>query len=288
MVYLSSFSLPSNGEEDLFLSSPKGNRSGQASRYPFLLFRGREISTFDFSEVTIFTGDNGSGKSTLLNLIAEKLHLSRRTAFNRTDFFADFVSLCEATLDARIPRESCVITSDDVFDRVLTIRRLNDGIDDRRGALTEEYLDERSRALAGEPNLLSGLDDYDRWRNAREMRTVSRTSFLRSRLIRNLEERSNGESALSVFVDGISDRALYLLDEPENSLSPQNQLQLKYFIEDAAASLGCQFLISTHSPFLLSLRHARIYDLDTTPPSLARFDDLASVRAYRELFDGLL
>ena len=31
------------------------------------------------------------------------------------------------------------------------------------------------------------------------------------------------------FVDLIQENALYLLDEPENSLSPQNQLQLKYF-----------------------------------------------------------
>ena len=56
------------------------------------------------------------------------------------------------------------------------------------------------------------------------------SQFLKSRVMRNVQERSNGESALAYFVELIKDGALYLLDEPENSLSPQNQLQLKYVI----------------------------------------------------------
>ena len=57
----------------------------------------------------------------------------------------------------------------------------------------------------------------------------------------------------------------YLLDEPENSLSAENQLKLKQFIEDSARFYNCQFIISTHSPFILSLTDALIYDLDSNP-----------------------
>jgi predicted ATPase len=85
-------------------------------------------------------------------------------------------------------------------------------------------------------------------------------------------------------VDSIKDDTLYLLDEPENSLSAENQLQLKYFLEDCVRHHGCQFIISTHSPFLLSLAHAAIYDLDEAPVERKRWTELSSVRTYYEFF----
>jgi predicted ATPase len=166
---------------------------------------------------------------------------------------------------------------------VLEIRRLNEGIDDRREKIIQEYIDERSKT---EPNLLRSLDDYDRWKRASDIRNPkkSQVSFLRNNLMRNFRERSNGESALSFFVDSIKGDTLYLLDEPENSLSAENQLQLKYFIEDCVRTYGCQFIISTHSPFLLSLEHATIYDIDEETPRTKKWTELASVKAYHSFF----
>ena len=37
-------------------------------------------------------------------------------------------------------------------------------------------------------------------------------------------EHSNGESAIKYFTEKIGEGGLYLLDEPENSLSPEKQL----------------------------------------------------------------
>ncbi len=108
--------------------------------------------------------------------------------------------------------------------------------------------------------------------------------FLKIWGARNIVERSNGESALSYFVDSIAENALYVLDEPENSLSPQNQLQLKYFIEDSTRNFGCQFIISTHSPFLLSLKGAHIYNIDETPPVERKWTELDSVKVYYDFF----
>ena len=73
---------------------------------------------------------------------------------------------------------------------------------------------------------------------------------------------------------------LYLLDEPENSLSPKMQLKLKSLIEEKARYCGCQFLIATHSPFLLALERAKIYDLDSSPGWLKRWWELENVRTY--------
>lgn len=284
MLYLQSFKMPSEDDEyRFFLNSLKARRTCYDSKYPFGLFRYRELPELYFDDITVFYGNNGSGKSTILNVISEKLGLTRSTPYNRTDFFDDYVQLCDYTLERAIPEGSEIITSDGVFERVLDIRRLNNGIDDKREKLVREYIEE---VTSDKPNLLSGIDDFDRWKRASDMRNPnkSQSQFLRKSLIRNVEERSNGESALAYFVDAIKDDTLYLLDEPENSLSAENQLQLKYFIEDCVRNHGCQFIISTHSPFLLSIEHATVFDLDSTPPKVKNWTELDSVKTYFEFF----
>ena len=284
MIYLQSFTLPTDEEESGFLAfNNKARMTCYNSYYPFGIFKYRAFPELHFNDVTIFYGNNGTGKSTLINLIADKLKLKRTTPYNRTDFFEDYLEMCDYTAARAIPHNSEIITSDGVFERVLEIRRLNDGIDDRRERLVEEYISERSNE---EPNLLRGIDDYERWKRVSDMRNRNTTTsrFLRKSLVRNLTERSNGESALAYFVDSIKENTLYLLDEPENSLSAENQLNLKYFIEDCIKEHGCQFVISTHSPFLLSIRHATVYDIDATPPAERRWSELSSVRIYYDFF----
>ncbi len=284
MIYLQSFVFPTEDQEfRFFLKDPKARRTCYDSSYPFGLFRDRELPGFYFDDITVFYGNNGSGKSTILNVIAEKLGLERSAPYNKTDFFGDYVERCDYTLERSIPKNSEIITSDGVFERVLDIRRINDGIDDRREKMVQEYIEEVTNET---PNTLRGIDDYERWKRVSDIRNrnKSQSSFLRKNLMRNVAERSNGESALAYFVDSIRDDTLYLLDEPENSLSATNQLQLKYFIEDCVRNHGCQFVISTHSPFLLSIAHATVYDIDATPPQKRPWTELESVRAYYELF----
>jgi len=284
MVYLQSFSMPTQSQEDdFFIYNIKAKKTCYDSKYPFGLFRYREFPELYFDDITIFYGNNGSGKSTVLNVIAEKIGLKRSTPYNRTDFFDDCVNLTDYTLEHSLPKDSEIITSDGVFERVLDIRRINDGIDDKREKMIMEYIEEVS---SEKPNLLRGIDDFDRWKRASDMRNPRRSQswFLRQNLMRNIQERSNGESALAYFVDSIKDDTLYLLDEPENSLSAVNQIKLKFFIEDSVQNHGCQFIISTHSPFLLSIDNAAIYDIDSIPPKTKQWIELESVRTYYEFF----
>lgn len=292
MVYLSSFSMLMQEQENWFFDvhnpnfKKKNFRTVYTTKYPFGLFCDRGFSEFLFTDITIFCGNNGSGKSTVLNVIAEKLELERGTVYNRSDFFDDYVELCSYKLDGKrknLPDGSRIITSDDVFERVLELRRLNDGIDTRRNELINEYITERD---PDKVNVFNGLEDYDRWKKTADLRKkrLTQSAYIRSQLVNNVQERSNGESALAFFVETVKDNALYLLDEPENSLSPQNQLELKYFIEDSVRSHGCQFIISTHSPFLLSLRRARIYDIDIAPPMITPWTELESIRVYHDFF----
>ena len=292
MIYLRSFRLPSPEEDEaaFYPGSPilaKTKETCRNSVYPFALFRERGMpDPFVFRDITVLCGGNGSGKSTVLNLIAEKLRLNRTAPYNRGDLFDDYVSLCACERARFIPAESEILTSDDVFDRVLDLRRVNDGIDDTRAALMREWAENR---YAAQDMRLHGLEDYDRWKEVMETKKKrgTRSRYVNERLAPNVRERSNGESAFGLFVSQIKDDALYLLDEPENSLSPARQLDLKYFIEDCVRSHGCQFVISTHSPFLLSLKGARIYDLDQTPVRVSKWTELECVKVYREFFAAI-
>ena len=100
------------------------------------------------------------------------------------------------------------------------------------------------------------------------------SKYVRDRLgNNNMMQESNGETALDFWQSEIQDHSLYIIDEPENSLSAENQLKLKQFIEDSARFYNCQFIIATHSPFLLALNEAKIYDLDSIPVKSKKWTD---------------
>lgn len=48
---------------------------------------------------------------------------------------------------------------------------------------------------------------------------------------------------------------------------------------------GCQFILATHSPFLLALKGALIYDLDERPVDIKKWTELEGVRTYFEFFE---
>lgn len=56
------------------------------------------------------------------------------------------------------------------------------------------------------------------------------------------------------------------------------------FIEDSIRFFGCQFIIATHSPFLLSMKHSKIYNLDEEPMKTCSWTELPNVRAYYDFF----
>ena len=131
---------------------------------------------------------------------------------------------------------------------------------------------------------LKSIADYDKLKTVNNARSKTQSKFVRSELMDNVREYSNGESAFRYFTEKIGENGLYILDEPENSLSPKRQMELKSFIEDSVRFFGCQFIISTHSPFLLAMKGAKIYDLDENPADIKQWTELENVRTYREFF----
>ncbi len=277
MLYLTQFSFPDSEHEfDFFL---KQKRTCHDSYYPFQILSKHGLTRLDFEPVTILYGGNGSGKTTAINVIAETLKLARDTRFNQSPFFGDYTTLCDYELKQSIPVDSRIITSDDVFDYMLNLRALNEGIDLRREELFQEYLDDKYSDFK-----YRTLDDYEQLKRVNMARSKTQSKYVRKRLMDNPREQSNGESAFFYFTNKIQENGLYLLDEPENSLSPQRQQELLSFLEDSARFFGCQFIIATHSPFLLSMRGAKIYDLDADPVCVSRWTELPAVRTYYDFF----
>ena len=294
MQYLERFTLPTRLEEDEFILKypPQLEMQcyGHNNIYPFKLFPQKQLSRLDFAPLTILAGSNGSGKSTLLNLIAEKLSLRRSSPWNSTPFVEPYLARCRVETAERtpIPDHSRIITSDDVFDYMLDLRAINAGIADRRETLFAEY-DRFSAPGSTERSSfqMSSLDNYDELKVRNAARRSSKSAYTAKRMRHTeLKSGSNGENAYFYFTQQITQNALYLLDEPENSLAPARQLELAQFIVDSVRFYGCQFVISTHSPFLLAMQGARIYDLDAVPVSERKWTELEHVRAYHDFFSA--
>jgi len=277
MLYLESFEFPVDEQEFDYLLQIK--RRCYTSYYPFKILSRRSFSRIDFAPVTILYGGNGTGKSTALHVIAEHAKIERQAPYNKTCFFEDYAGMCRMKTSGGIPEGSCIITSDDVFDYMLSVREINDGIDTKRSDLFEEYFELKRTGFQ-----LTSMADYEQLRKVNRARKRTQSRFVREELGTELRTFSNGENAFRYFSEKITENALYLLDEPENSLSPERQMELAQFIEDSARFFGCQFVISTHSPFVLAIRGAKIYDLESDPVDVRRWTELKNVRAYYDFF----
>lgn len=275
-MYIKALKLPSDDSETHFLISLK--RTCYNGVYPYKIFPMKGLQAIDFSPITIFYGGNGSGKTTLLNILAELTGVTRHSAFSGGAFFKDYTRKCQL-FAGEIPPTSQILTSDDVSDYLLNIRYLNDGIDVRRNELFDEYLDRKYSS-----HQLKSMADYDDWKESYDAKTKTQSQFVKNRLMRNVDMRSNGETAIRYYVERIDENALYLIDEPENSLSATLQKELADYILKSARYFGCQFVISTHSPFFLAMPDAKIYNLDLHPVRECAWTELENVRAYYDFF----
>ena len=74
---------------------------------------------------------------------------------------------------------------------------------------------------------------------------------------KSLHKLSHGESFFALVENRFSPDGLFILDEPEAAISPMRMLRLMADISDLAKH-GAQFIISTHSPILITLPESDI------------------------------
>ena len=268
MIYLKEFELPE--KEDY-------------SGYPFHLFLEKKFYDIKFDTITIFYGDNGSGKSTLLNVITETINkdkkvIERRNNLVKTEYFDIYMNECKYYVENNIPIGSKMICSEDIFQNILFKRKDNQKKNSARENLKKQYLQYKYNPINYE-----SLEDLSL---SVETRKKTQSKFIKSRIEENSREFSNGQTALDFFDKELQECGLYLLDEPENSLSPKFQLELVQLINELSRFLKCQFIIATHSPFLLSIPNAKIYSLDEIPVTEKKWYELENMQIYYNIFKG--
>ena len=266
MIYLKKFELLDN--EDW-------------SGYPFHIFLEKEFFNIEFDPITIFYGDNGSGKSTLLNIITETINkdkkvIDRRKALVKSDYFDMYTAKCNYYLENNIPLGSKIIFSEDIFENILFKRIENQEKNNQRQELEKQYMQYKYN-----PINYSSLEDLS---ISVETRNKTQSKCIKSRIEENTMEFSNGQTSLEFFDKELKEDSLYLLDEPENSLSPKFQIELIQLISELSRFFKCQFVIATHSPFLLSIPNAKIYDLDSIPVITKNWYELENMKIYYNFF----
>ena len=195
MRYIDSFKFPGVENEEQFVNYIR--RTCYTSFYPFGVFAENELRELSFSEITILYGNNGSGKSTALNLMAEKMKAERDTLFNRSSFFGDYIGMCdfEMTHEGR-PEEIRMITSDDVFDFMLNLRALNDGVDRKREQAFDEWIENKHSKFQ-----MKSLDDYDQLKKVLDARSKTQSKYVRDTIGNNIIEQANIELALNTLAE---------------------------------------------------------------------------------------
>jgi predicted ATPase len=165
-------------------------------------------------------------------------------------------------------RRGFFLRAEDVFGFLLALRR-------EAGELAAELEEAKTR--------LEGSSEYARRLGLGPLR--GSMGALRARYGENPDARSHGETFLHLFRERLAPGGLYLLDEPEAALSPESQLALVSLMSDAVG-VGSQFVVATHSPLLLAIPSAKILDFDEGLVRESSWEDLASVRLWRELLDA--
>ena len=159
---------------------------------------------------------------------------------------------------------------------MLNLRALNAGIDLKRDEILTQNMNAKHRRKK-----ITAVD-ADPLRLQFDAKRLTRSKFTQKYLGTNEREHSNGETAIRYFYDLLCEKGLFLLDEPENSLSPKRQQELAVMLS-SQMRFGSHLIISTHSPFLLAMENAVVYDIDNGIVP-RRWTDLPGVRVYYDFF----
>jgi len=102
---------------------------------------------------------------------------------------------------------------------------------------------------------------------------------------KSLHEQSHGESFFSLFMHSFRGKGLYILDEPEAALSPDRQLSFLVRLHELVES-GCQFIIATHSPILMSYPNSEIYQISEDSIELTAYEDTAHFQTTKNFLNN--
>lgn len=103
----------------------------------------------------------------------------------------------------------------------------------------------------------------------------------------SLVTQSHGQSCMAYFESIYRVKGLHFLDEPEAALSPKTQLHLLELLTEMSTTGHAQFIISTHSPILMSCPDATVLDFNRTPITRTAYEKTRHYQIYRKFFNNV-
>jgi predicted ATPase len=196
------------------------------------------------NRITVFVGDNGSGKSTLLETIALAInlpliggHISQHPGFEAARILQPFLHIEWK----RQTSKGFFFRAEDFSDFINSVendnRKIKDDLRYLEGKVDNTIIKQMSESM-----------NYS-------LRTM------RKNYGENMQAFSHGEAYLKILQTRINDKGIYLLDEPEAALSPLKQLSLLFLIIEILKKENAQFILSTHSPIMMGIPGAIIYEI---------------------------
>ena len=103
---------------------------------------------------------------------------------------------------------------------------------------------------------------------------------------KSLITQSHGQSLMSYFQSRYNIKGLYFLDEPETALSPSSLVELLNLLTKINKQGHAQFIIATHSPFLMALPDSKIFTFDNTTIQPIKYKDTDYYKLYRNFMNN--
>lgn len=239
-----------------FISSININ-TDKVNPFPYSVTSVKYCKNIEFiTPITFLVGDNGTGKSTLLETLGHKLNLpligggiGRHKGFDAARQLAPLMDIewdfeYEKGFFFRAEDFSAFIDSTERNSLQQEIY-----YSQFRGEMPDHIIEQMKRSsnfAAHQMNKTYGQD---------------------------MQAFSHGEAYLQIIHQRINDRGIFLLDEPEAALSPSRQLLLIYFILQHIKDYRAQYIIATHSPILMAIPGATIYEITEDRMERVALDD---------------
>ncbi len=225
--------------------------------YPFDIHAIKHAKDIDLSNpITFIIGENGTGKSTLLESIAYRLQLPH--------------------IDGHTYEKKCF----DAARRLTPFLEMNWAIQRANGFFFRaedfgDYLNSVHRQDVNLHNQMLELQDEIPQNIIQEMKDNANYQLRRVRKDygQELDAFSHGEAYMHIMQEMVTSPGIYLLDEPEASLSPAKQLTFIYFSQSHLEQYMSQFIIATHSPMLMAYPNACIYEITETEMKKTAVED---------------
>ena len=223
--------------------------------FPYNVAAIKYAKNLDLSnKINFIIGDNGTGKSTLLETIAFRLQLPHMDGadYSKKAFRAAAKLTADLELQFNISRTiGFFFRAEDFGEYINSVNQidLHSYLNSLKGEVPESIIEEMKES------------------------SNFQTHHMRKDYGQELTSFSHGEAYLKIIQDKVNKPGIYLLDEPEAALSPARQLALIYQIVGHLENNMSQFIIATHSPMLISIPHATIYEVTEDSMEITNLED---------------